>query len=153
MSRRFAMRYPTGVNQVGVEFVAASPTFWDVESPPKDWDPAWVPPVSASARRLPVWTAPPSGGGIPETTVDLIPEQGDTAAAPIPKRWRLLLLPTFAVAGLLTLGLLWMVISRSGSQAPASRWIPASQGVAPEDASLISDSDNYRLATTRGFRP
>jgi hypothetical protein len=40
---RFAMRYPSGVTQVGVEFATASPTFWDVPSPPPNWDPAWVP--------------------------------------------------------------------------------------------------------------
>ena len=42
---RFAMRYPNGVTQVGVEFAAAAPTFWDVPAPPPDWDPAWVPPA------------------------------------------------------------------------------------------------------------
>ena len=150
--RGFAMRYPTGVNHVRVEFLAASPTFWDVESPPKDWDPAWVFPGSRKRPQLPLSSIPASGEGIPAPPVDLIPEQGKSALH-ILKRWRLLLLPAFAVAGLLTLGLLWIVISRSGSQAPAARWIPASQGVAREDASLISDSDNYRLAATGDFAP
>lgn len=61
------------------------------------------------------------------------------------------MLPIFAVAGLLALGLLWIAFSRGGSQTPAARLIPPSQEIAPEDASLISDSDNYRLATTRDF--
>jgi hypothetical protein len=151
-ARRFAMRYPTGVNQVGVEFVAASPTFWDVESRPLDWDPTWVPPAERKRPQAPVWTAP-SGTGIPETTDDTTSEQDDTAAAPTPKRRRLLLFSTLAVLGLMTIGLVGMVISRSGSQAPAVVWIPASRGVAPEDAGLIPDSDSYRVATAADFAP
>ena len=149
--RRLAMRYPNGVSHVGVEFVVASPTFWDVESPPQDWDPNWVPPAEHNRPQSPQWSALAPGGGIPEPPEESTDEQDDTAALPILKRWRLLSLPTFAVAGLLTLALLWMVISRSGSPAPAARWIPASESVAPEDASLISDSDNYRVARIDDF--
>ena len=152
-ARRFAMRYPAGVNQVGVEFVAPSPKFWDVESPPPDWDPTWVPPAERKRPQPPVWSAPPSGGGLPETTDDTTSEQDETAAAPTLKRRRLLLFSTLAVLGLMTLGLVGMVISRSGSQAPAVVWVPASRGVAPEDAGLIPDSDNYRVATAADFAP
>ena len=153
-ARRFAMRYPTGVNQVGVEFVAASPTFWDVGSTPLDWDPTWVPPAERKRLRPPVWTAPPSGAGISPKTDDTTSEQDETAAPPSPKRRRLLLFSTLAVLGLMTLGLIGMVISRGGSQPPAAVWIPASQqGLAPEDASLIPDSENYRMAATADFAP
>jgi hypothetical protein len=145
---RFALRYPNGVTQVGVEFAATSQTFWDVESPPKDWDPAWVPPTERKREQRPVWSAPAS---VAAPSEDIAPEQGGTAAVPVLKRWRSLLFPTLAVVGLLTLGLSWMVSSRSESQAPAASWIPASQRVAPEDAGLISDSDNYRVATTEDF--
>ena len=153
-ARRFAMRYPTGVNQVGVEFLAASPKFWDVESPPLDWDPAWVPPSERKRPQRPIWSNPGSGGGIPAppTDVDIIHEQDDRALQ-TPQRWRSLWLPILAATGLLTVGVLWIVASRSGGQAPAAHWIPASQKVAPEDAGLISDSDNYRLATTEDFAP
>jgi hypothetical protein len=149
--RRIVMRYPNGVSHVGVEFVEATPAFWDIESPPQDWDPNWVPPAERKRPEPPEWSAPASGGRIPKPRADSTDEQDDTAASDAPKRWRLLSLPTFAVAGLLTLGLIWMVISRSGSAATAARWIPASQSVAPEDASLISDSENYRVATSEDF--
>jgi hypothetical protein len=39
----FDLRYPRGVNHVGIEFLEVSPTFWDVDSRPLDWGPAWEP--------------------------------------------------------------------------------------------------------------
>jgi hypothetical protein len=57
--RRFALRYP-GLDQIGVEFAAFAPRFWDIASRPPDWDPAWVPPAERKRpqRRLPT-NAPP----------------------------------------------------------------------------------------------
>jgi PilZ domain-containing protein len=155
--RRLAMRSPTGVNQVGVEFPAVSPTFWDVELPPPDWDPAWVPPPERKRSRLPPWSTPRSAISIPEPPEDTVDKRSRTFVLQILKRWRSLSIPGFALAGLLTLGLLSMgllsiAISRR-RQAPAVHWIPAAQKVAPEDASVIPDSDSYRLATAEDFAP
>ena len=41
--RRLVMPTPDGMVQVGVEFTAVAPTFWDISAPPLDWDPAWHP--------------------------------------------------------------------------------------------------------------
>jgi hypothetical protein len=152
-ARRFALRYPNGVTQVGVEFAAASQTFWDVESRPQDWDPAWVPPAERKRPQYPAWSAAPSGADVPTPTDDIASEQDDTAAVPAQPHRRLRVFPLLAVIGLLTLAVVWIIIFRSGSQAPAATWIPASQGVAPEDAGLIPDSDSYRLATSGDFTP
>jgi hypothetical protein len=43
---RFGMRYPGGVTQVGVEFAAVFPAFWDVK-----FSPAGLGPILGSTRR------------------------------------------------------------------------------------------------------
>ena len=84
---RFGMRYPTGLTQVGVEFLAMSPTFWDIPNPPLDWDPAWVPPSGrkplqrpfpTNADRLePFLTSPASGPELCEPGTQLADLAGD----------------------------------------------------------------------------
>lgn len=49
---RFVTQNPTGVREVAIEFAMVAPTFWDVPSPPADWDPAWVSPAEDGCRQL-----------------------------------------------------------------------------------------------------
>jgi len=48
--RRLVMSTPDGMVQVGVEFTAVAPKFWDIASPPWDWDPAGRPPQRQSTE-------------------------------------------------------------------------------------------------------
>jgi len=44
--------------QVGIEFTAVAPTFWDISAPPLDWDPAWRPAPERQHSKPPENLAP-----------------------------------------------------------------------------------------------
>ena len=58
---RFGEQCKANMKEVGIEFAALAPTFWDVPSPPEDWDPAGIPPEEAGRPEvsLPTNAAPP----------------------------------------------------------------------------------------------
>ena len=58
---RFAERHPSGMNEVAIAFATVAPTFWDVDSAPADWDPAWVPAPEREGAQVsfPTNAAPP----------------------------------------------------------------------------------------------
>ena len=58
--RRLVMPTPDGMVQVGVEFTAVAPTFWDISAPPLDWDPAWHPAPERQRTEPPENPAPGS---------------------------------------------------------------------------------------------
>ena len=161
---RFGMRYPGGVSQVGVEFAAVSPAFWDVDSRPLDWDPSWVPPAE---RARPQISPPPAS--LADEPVQETPRWRSPAPSVKAKRssqeisqakeaakshaWRDFKWPIVALAGLATLFMVWTVVSRlSHASSPASG-ISGTGGMAPEDVRVIPGIERFRLATEEDFDP
>jgi hypothetical protein len=166
---RFATGYLDGVKQVGIEFVAASPRFWNIAFPPADWDPAWVPPIPHE-RPEPLLPPPdpagePSQQRTPNTTSNDLDERfgeamrgrhessGNSKVEPRPRAWRILIWLTFITTGLIGLILLFAAMSHRSSTDTGPEVGPAIQDIAPEQARLIPEIENYRLATSRDFDP
>ena len=160
---RFGMRYPGGVTQVGVEFAAVFPTFWDVDSRPLDWDPSWVPPAERARPKIslppaslpdepvqetPLWRSPtPSAKG--KTSSQKISQAKEAAKS---HAWSAFKWPIVALAGLATLFVVWTVVSRlSHASSPGERDFRDWRGWRPEDVRLIPGIERLRLATEEDF--
>lgn len=164
---RFGMSYPGGVNQVGVEFLKVSPAFWNITSPPADWDPAWVPPTprerpepplpppDAESEPAPKRVRKPASNNVRKITEEAVKAQRESGqikekdAEPI--GWRFLSWPTFALAGLVGLIVLFVAISYGSRTAAVPAASAGIAGVAPEQARLIPGIENYRLAMPADF--
>jgi hypothetical protein len=156
---RVIMRHPGGGTQVGVRFVAMSPDFWDIDSPPADWDPAWVPPPERKPSPLPPWEVQERAADLllRELVEKSIREQresvGVSAVAPKPKGTRLskslVLLATSAA-----LFTLWTISARRSSVASlAASEIFSPAGVVPDDARMIPGIERSRIAFAEDFNP
>jgi hypothetical protein len=166
---RFTTGYLDGVNQVGIEFVAVSPGFWNIVSPPADWDPAWVPPVPHE-RPEPLLPPPdpagePSQRRVPNTPSNDLDKRfeeamqgryessGNSKVEPKPIAWRVFIWPAFVTAGLMGLIFLFVAMSHRSSTETVPAVGSAILDVAPEQARLIPGIENYRLATSGDFDP
>ena len=168
---RIGMRYPSGVTQAGIEFVTVSPTFWNIASPPADWDPAWVPPAP---RERPARPEPPlspeSAGEGPQKRVTSVhsndvhkaiqegmrwrPEsRGINEDRTEPTGWRFRSWPTFVLAGLMGLIFLFVAMSNRMSLQTVPAVSLAIPDLAPEHARLIPGIENFRIARPDDFAP
>ena len=159
---RFGMRYPGGVSQVGVEFAVVSPSFWDVDSRPLDWDPSWVPPAE---RARPQISLPPAS--LPDEPVQGTPRWRSPAPSAKAKTssreisqakesakshaWRDFKWPIVALAGLAMLFIVWTVVSKLSHASSPSSGISEFGGMEPEDVRVIPGIERLRLATEEDF--
>jgi hypothetical protein len=160
---RFGMQYPSGMNQVGVEFLTPLPTFWDIASPPADWDPAWVPPAQRMRAPPPLppepvspmeeWNAGSRPKGRPRLNARKGRRESLKAGKTKPSGWRALKWPMFALAASAALLTLWTAARRSTDDGTAALQNAASPGVAPEDALVIPGIERFRLARVEDFDP
>ena len=161
----FDLRYLRGVNHVGVEFLEVSPTFWDVDPRPLDWDPAWEPSaerVRPQISRLPAFPTGPAREMLQSRSLassvkaKKTPASQQASSAPQVRKSRVASVfnwPMVTSGVFLVLVACWTGIPNHRAAVPLAPWVPVSQVLAPEDAGLISDSDNFRLATTADFDP
>jgi hypothetical protein len=164
--RRFALRYPGGVDQVGVEFAASAPTFWDIPSRPPDWDPAWVPPAERQRpqRRLPT-NAPPNpllrgraSDPLNATTQSLVLEcvrsLKPVEARPSLKGWRAHKSLVLVLACSVALIVVWTAmpheLTRPVAPAAAAAKVAAPTGL-PTEMAGIPDIAGFRIATAGDF--
>ncbi len=161
---RFAKRYPKGGGEVGVEFAGMSQHFWDIGTPPEDWDPSWVP--SARPQR-PEPKAPPqtphshregaAGGSRGKKSRTERPGEAHLGIATptatwILENWSALRRPVIVLVASAVLLTLWIAMRGSGdADSAAKNALPA--GVAPEDARRIPRIERTRLATAVDFDP
>ena len=159
---RFGMQYPGGVRQVGVEFAAVSPAFWDVDSRPLDWDPSWVPPAERARPQIslppdslpddpvqgtPRWRSPPPSARAKTSSQEI--SQAKEAAKSGSRgnfKW-----PIVALAGLATLFIVWTVVSKLSHASSPSSGSSDIGGMEPEDVRLIPGIERLRLATEEDF--
>jgi hypothetical protein len=167
--RRVIMPYAGGGAQVGLEFVSVSQNFWGIDSPPEDWDPAWVPPPPVQSLEPPI-EAPPEAPAPPRSKLkrssddarfnnfeeELTQSQvkstqtGTSAAKPKLSRrstWLILL-----AAGV-TLFAVWITLRKSSNATSVSSENVPVRGVAAEDAAKIPNFENLRLANDQDFDP
>ncbi len=158
---RIIMRHPGGGTQVGLEFVVMAPDFWDIPSPPADWDPNWIPPLERKPLPPPVWEAeepePEPELQLRELVEDSIREQSKPVEfdliPPKPTGWHVskLLLLFLASAAVFTI---WTVTARRSSIAGLAAIQKFSTSfISPEDARIIPGIEQSRLALAEDFNP
>lgn len=153
---RFAKRYREGGGHIGVEFAGVSRHFWGISSPPKNWDPGRVPPLSQPAG--PVSQGPPSAaptvigaGASPNAllgTEKLRRVQAPAIERKVQLRYQLPKGLTAALVAFVLLFMAWMTM-RSPNDGASTNAQPT--GVAPEDASRIPRIERMRLAKVSDF--
>ncbi|MFZ0819521.1 MAG: hypothetical protein WAM91_05590 [Candidatus Acidiferrales bacterium] len=154
---RVIMRHPAGGVQVGIEFVVMSPDFWDIPSPPADWDPNWAPAPERKRPPTPPWELQEHVAEVlyRESIQEVIREQKESvavappAAKPNGVRVSKSLVLLAVSAAFFTL---WTVEARRSSVAGlavSERFSPV--GVLPEDARLIPGINRSRIATADDF--
>ena len=161
---RLGLRYPGGVNQISIEFCEVSPTFWDVDSRPLDWDPAWVPPAERVRPQIsaqvfltePVQETPQTRflASSVKAKKTSAPQQSSRAQEATKSRVAGLFNWPMVASGIcLVLVACWIGIPNHRAAVPVAPWVPVSQILASKEANMISDSDNFRLATMADFDP
>jgi hypothetical protein len=163
--RRVVMAYAGGGAQVGLEFVAMSPDFWGIASPPADWDPAFDPAKQVQRLELPIEAPPEALPGSEsknpsadsrfdnfeeELAQHLVKSARTGTNAKKSKRsprtrWLMLL----AAAAMLFA--LWITLRKSSDAGPAGTEVPLVRGVAADDAAKIPNLENLRLAKEQDF--
>lgn len=157
---RFAKRYPEGGGQIAVEFAGMSRHFWDIPSPPADWDPNWAPNATPQRPHPTVPAAQPLPRGSADASPNVTPGERSPSKSNVPsavaavknllKNPRLLKWAVLALVSSTVLFILWAAIQGS-KDANSTNAFPA--GVAPEDASRIPRIERTRLATLEDFDP
>jgi hypothetical protein len=113
---------------VGLEFTADPSDFWDFTMPPSDSDP--------NQQNF-------GASGSSSVSANATPRSI--------KRWRILKLTALALAGFTSVYFLFAARPHESTTASATTLRSIFQDIAPEQARLIPDVENYRLATTNDF--
>ena len=168
--RRVIMAYAGGGAQVGLEFVAMSPDFWGIASPPADWDPAFDPAKQVQRLELPI-EAPPEAPPPPEPPSSKLKKPfADTEIGDLEKELTQYLVNSaqtvtsapksnrfgrttwlIVVAAAVTLFALWITLRKPSNSGSAANENPPVRGVAAEDAAKIPNFENLRLANEQDF--
>jgi hypothetical protein len=146
------VRNRNGVFHVGVEFTADPRDFWDFTIPSSDSDSIQQSSGAAGSSSF-LSNVPPNPEGPTDLTAEMIRVNPGEAAALIMKRWRILKWAALALAGFMGMYFLFAARFHESTSGSATTGRSILQDIAPEQASLIPDLENYRLATTSDFNP
>jgi hypothetical protein len=144
------------VYHVGLEFTTPSPKFWGIAFSADDWDPAEqkLPPTPEPAKAA----SPAASAGQLQPQSDRVaataaPQSQGKSSQPASRGWGILIWAGAGLAIVLAFVIFWTGRSSTTPSAAPDAGSSVVEGMAPEDARIIPNLGNFRLAAERDFDP